>query len=37
MRLLTVSGCGHCKKAKPEFTAAADTFTADNKVNKRWI
>ncbi|XP_070546710.1 protein disulfide-isomerase A5-like isoform X1 [Ptychodera flava] len=24
--------CGHCKKAKPEFTAAADQFKDDNKV-----
>lgn len=26
------SGCGHCKKAKPEFTAAADAFKDDSKV-----
>ncbi|XP_077996871.1 protein disulfide-isomerase A5-like [Glandiceps talaboti] len=24
--------CGHCKKAKPEFTAAAEQFKDDNKV-----
>ena len=26
------SGCGHCKKAKPEFTEAAEQFKDDNKV-----
>lgn len=25
-------GCGHCKKAKPEFTKAADHFKEDPKV-----
>ena len=24
--------CGHCKKAKPEFTAAADELAENNKV-----
>ena len=24
--------CGHCKKAKPEFTAAAEHFSDDPKV-----
>lgn len=27
-----MTGCGHCKKAKPEFTAAADKFVDDPKV-----
>ena len=26
------SGCGHCKKAKPEFTNAAEKFAEDSKV-----
>ena len=26
------SGCGHCKKAKPEFMAAAAKFVDDSKV-----
>ena len=26
------SGCGHCKKAKPEFTEAAEQFKDDSKV-----
>ena len=26
------SGCGHCKKAKPEFMAAAARFKDDGKV-----
>ena len=26
-------GCGHCKKAKPEFTQAADKFADDSKVD----
>lgn len=25
-------GCGHCKKAKPEFTAAAEVFKDDPKI-----
>lgn len=25
-------GCGHCKRAKPEFTIAADTFKDDPRV-----
>lgn len=25
-------GCGHCKKAKPEFTASAEVFKDDPKV-----
>lgn len=25
-------GCGHCKKAKPEFVSAADTFRDDPKI-----
>lgn len=29
---LFVLGCGHCKKAKPEFTAAAEQFKDDPKV-----
>jgi hypothetical protein len=27
-----LSGCGHCKKAKPEFTKAAEHFKDDPKV-----
>ena len=27
-----ISGCGHCKKAKPEFMAAAAQFKDDTKV-----
>ena len=30
--ILTISGCGHCKKAKPEFMAAASQFKDDSKV-----
>ena len=30
--MLLFSGCGHCKKAKPEFTEAAEEFKDDNKV-----
>jgi thiol-disulfide isomerase/thioredoxin len=26
------AGCGHCKKAKPEFTSAAEHFKDDPKV-----
>ena len=26
-------GCGHCKKAKPEFQAAAEYFKDDPKVD----
>lgn len=26
------TGCGHCKKAKPEYTAAAERFKDDHKV-----
>lgn len=26
------TGCGHCKKAKPEFTSAAEKFKDDPKV-----
>jgi thiol-disulfide isomerase/thioredoxin len=26
------AGCGHCKKAKPEFTGAAEHFRDDPKV-----
>lgn len=29
---LSVPGCGHCKKAKPEFVEAADTFKEDPRV-----
>ena len=25
-------GCGHCKKAKPEYTAAAEVFKDDSKI-----
>ena len=31
--LLSISGCGHCKKAKPEYTGAAEKFKDDNKVS----
>jgi hypothetical protein len=27
-----LSGCGHCKAAKPEFTSAAETFKDEAKV-----
>nr|CAD7589913.1 unnamed protein product [Timema genevievae] len=30
--LLANTGCGHCKKAKPEFVAAAEEFKDDSKV-----
>jgi len=30
--LLRVAGCGHCKKAKPEFQNAASKFADDKKV-----
>jgi Thioredoxin. len=30
--VLVATGCGHCKKAKPEFTAAAEHFKDDPKV-----
>lgn len=26
------TGCGHCKKAKPEFMEAAQKFVEDSKV-----
>lgn len=29
----SVAGCGHCKKAKPEFMAAAEKFKDDGKVS----
>jgi hypothetical protein len=31
--LIIFSGCGHCKKAKPEFMAAAAKFKEDSKVS----
>lgn len=30
--LIIFSGCGHCKKAKPEFTNAAEKYKDDPKV-----
>ena len=33
-RLILFPGCGHCKKAKPEFMAAAAQFKDDMKVMK---
>lgn len=27
-----ILGCGHCKKAKPEFSAAAEKYKEDPKV-----
>ena len=29
-----LSGCGHCKQAKPHFTNAAEQFKDDNKVRR---
>lgn len=29
----STAGCGHCKKAKPEYQAAAEYFKDDPKVN----
>lgn len=31
-RVALTTGCGHCKKAKPEFVSAADKFADDPKV-----
>lgn len=30
--LIFNTGCGHCKKAKPEFNSAAETFKEDPKI-----
>ena len=29
INIRTVAGCGHCKKMKPEYTAAAARLTAE--------
>lgn len=32
LKFFLLLGCGHCKKAKPEFTAAADVFKDESKI-----